>query len=215
MYICNMKGVIYKYYNQVTDMYYIGQTRDSFSKRDWAHRHANPKNRSWFDNVYTKHSDQFTHSIIVTVESPNKKLLIGTLNELEIVFIAQYKNAGKKLYNFLEGGNVGWTGKAPTFKMLEALGKGRDAWNTVQKNNKKSPEEARISHRNSCKKYEASHPDKYKQHYMEQNNKRADKRHEWYLKNRERILAKLHSKTKKYQKEKALANSCMNLSLPK
>lgn len=195
-------------------MYYIGQTRDRFSKRDWSHRHARKENRSWFDNHYTKHPEQFTHKILVTVESPSKELLVKTLNDLEISFISYYKSIGRKLFNILKGGNAGWVETEPTPKMLEALNKGRRAWNEIAKSNAMSKEEALKSHRESCERYKQNHPERYKQYYTQQNQKRAEYRKEWYQRNRDRILAKLHSKTQKSQKAAALLNSSMSLSLP-
>lgn len=194
-------------------MYYIGQTRTTFAKRDWSHRKDN-NTSSWFDNCYRKHPDQFSSKILVTVEAPTKKLLVETLNELEIAFIAQYKSYNRKLYNFLNGGNAGWVDKTPTVNMLKALDEGRTNANAERKANARTPEEKRIAHRAACKNYELTHPDKYKQNYTKQNRKGAARKREWYLKNRERILAKMHSQTQKGQREVALLNSEINAFLP-
>lgn len=209
-----MKGYIYEYYNHVKDMYYIGQTRMYFSRRDWGHRNAKSKNHSWFDNAYTKHPEQFTNKILVTVICPTKKLLVSTLNELEIAFISHYKSIGRKMYNFLNGGNVGWQDTEPTENMRRALDEGREQWNSVQKANKKTSEELKKAHREACKRYELTHYDKYKDNYTKQNKKRAAQKHEWYLKNRERILLKIHNKTQKAQRERELLNSDISLSPP-
>lgn len=207
-----MKGYIYEYYNHIQDMYYIGQTRN-FRKRDWEHKKGRISNHSWFDNCYHKHPDQFTHRFLKIIEAPSKELLVKQLNELEIYYIAEYRKSGKKLYNYLSGGNAGWKEVPPTQNMLDALNQGRKKWNDFQ-HSQTSKEQQLLQHRKACKRYAQNNPEKYKQTYTRQNKERAAKKHEWYLKNRERILAKSHSKTQKALREAAL-NSEISLSLPK
>ena len=198
-----MKGIIYEYYNHSTGMYYIGQTRVSFSKRDWEHRKGKGVN-SYFDRVYHKHPDQFTSRIILELNLDNKELLVKTLNIMEITYISHYKFLGRKLYNILKGGNLGFSNISPTTSMLEALKKGRDEHNAIQRANKYSPEEIKARHRIQSKLYSINNPEKYREIYTKANQRRNEAKRQWYLNNRERILAK---QREKYANEHSLKPS--------
>ena len=184
-----MKGIIYEYYNHSTDMYYIGQTRVRFSKRDWEHRKGKGTN-SYFDHAYHKHPEQFTSKILLELNLNNKELLIRTLNIMEITYIAHYKFLGRNLYNILKGGNLSFTETPPTANMLKALEEGRAKHNAVLRSNKYSPEEIRARHRIQSKNYAINNPEKYKEIYTNANKRRKEAKRQWYLANRERLLAK-------------------------
>lgn len=202
-----MTGYIYRYYDSVQDMYYIGQTRDRLKKRDWSHRKGKTDTHSYFDNEYHAHPEQFTLEILETIKSDSKQDLVERLNELEVFYIADYKSKGKKLYNILPGGNQGWKDIPPTQNMLDALTAGRIAFNQFEKDNALPKEERIKRHREAVKRWKCNNPENYKEYYTKQNKLRKDKKHEWYLKNRKRILDKLHEKTKKHQEGIALLNS--------
>lgn len=183
-------------------MYYIGQTRTRLKKRDWQHKRGVAKG-SFFDKVYHKHQEDFVLEIVSVVISNSKQHLVNILNELEIKYIKQYRESGCKLYNILEGGNVGWKNITPTEKMLQALEYGRNLQNQIQKQNKFSEEEIRERHKFQCRKYVEHNKERYIETYTKQNNKRKDYKHDWYIKNKERILQKqklrYHSRRQKVE----------------
>ena len=193
-----MKGLIYEYYNPISDKYYIGQTINSFKKRDWAHRHSK-STRSYFDNAYNKNPENFSSRILLTLNVNSKELLKKILNVMEETYIFMYKCKGKQLYNILNGGNQGWTGIVPTKKMLEALQKGRERGIKIQKMNKLSDEERRLRHNIKSKEYRLNHPDKVKEIYTKANIRRREIKRKWYLDHKELCIqrAKIH-----YQKSK-------------
>lgn len=183
-------------------MYYIGQTRVSLKRRDWGHKH-NKSKKSYFDNAYQKHPEQFTLRAIVEINTKSKEILIKVLNILEESYISIYKNKGKSLYNILNGGNQGWSDVSPTTSMLQALKVGRDYNNTNRKANSFSKEEKAKRHSESQRKYQESHPDKYKEIYTNANQRRKEAKREWYLRNKERLLLKLRERR---ANQKALSN---------
>ena len=59
-----MKGIIYKYTNQVNNKVYIGQTINEY-KRKYAHKHALNSWRSYFHNAIKKYGyDKFVYEIL-------------------------------------------------------------------------------------------------------------------------------------------------------
>lgn len=177
-------------------MYYIGQTRVSLAKRDWQHRHSKTANMSYFDNVYRKHSEDFTLRVIFEVNVTSKKLLVSILNIMEITYISMYKRRGRNLYNLLKGGNAGWKGVTPTDKMIKALNVGRQKRNEAQKQFAMSSEERALSHKISDKKYRENNPEKYKKTYTKQNAKRKEYKKQWYLKNRDLCIERSRQRYK-------------------
>lgn len=188
-----MKGFIYEYYNSSTNMYYVGQTRMSLKRRDWGHKH-NKSKKSYFDNAYQKHPEQFTLRPIVEINTKSKELLIKVLNILEESYISIYKSKGKSLYNILNGGNQGWSNVSPTTSMLKALEEGRNSSNSKRKALALSKEDKAGRHSESQKKYQENHPDKYKEIYTNANQRRKDAKREWYSKNKDRLLLKLRER---------------------
>ena len=66
-----MKGIIYKYTNQINNKIYIGQTINEY-KRKYAHKHTLNSWRSYFHNAIKKYGyDKFAYEILEEIDSVN------------------------------------------------------------------------------------------------------------------------------------------------
>lgn len=170
-----MKGIIYEYYNSISNRYYIGQTAWSLKKRHSSHLHSKGRT-SWFDNSLRKHPEQFVSRVLYEVEASTKESLRILLNELEASTISKYIEEEKQLYNLAPGG-IGYI----KFGTL-------------------SPEEKREHQRLATAKWRANHPEENLEAYRIQNLKRKEYQAQWQKDHREQR----RESVKKYQAKKKL-----------
>ena len=100
-----MKGIIYKYTNQVNNKVYIGQTINEY-KRKYAHKHALNSWRSYFHNAIKKYGyDKFVYEILEEIDDIDAKELKIKLDTLEQKYISTYKSNDPNFgYNLTLGG---------------------------------------------------------------------------------------------------------------
>lgn len=100
-----MKGIIYKYTNQVNNKVYIGQTINEY-KRIYAHKHTLNSWRSYFHNAIKKYGyDKFAYEILEEIDDANVKELKIKLDTLEQKYISVYKSNDPNFgYNLTLGG---------------------------------------------------------------------------------------------------------------
>ena len=100
-----MKGIIYKYTNQINNKIYIGQTINEY-KRKYAHKHTFNSWRSYFHNAIKKYGyDKFAYEILEEIDAVDAKELKVKLNTLEQKYISVYKSNDPNFgYNLTLGG---------------------------------------------------------------------------------------------------------------
>lgn len=100
-----MKGIIYKYTNQINNKVYIGQTINEY-KRKYAHKHTLNSWRSYFHNAIKKYGyDKFVYEILEEIDDADTKELKIKLNTLEQKYISVYKSNDPNFgYNLTLGG---------------------------------------------------------------------------------------------------------------
>ena len=100
-----MKGIIYKYTNQINNKVYIGQTINEY-KRKYAHKHTLNSWRSYFYNAIKKYGyDKFVYEILEEVDDTDVKELKIKLDTLEQKYIFVYKSNDPNFgYNLTLGG---------------------------------------------------------------------------------------------------------------
>ena len=100
-----MKGIIYKYTNQVNNKVYIGQTINEY-KRKYAHKHTLNSWRSYFHNAIKKYGyDKFVYEILEEIDDVDVKELKIKLDTLEQKYISVYKSNDPDFgYNLTLGG---------------------------------------------------------------------------------------------------------------
>lgn len=100
-----MKGIIYKYTNQVNNKVYIGQTINEY-KRKYAHKHTLNSWRSYLHNAIKKYGyDKFVYEILEEIDDIDVKELKIKLDTLEQKYISIYKSNNPNFgYNLTLGG---------------------------------------------------------------------------------------------------------------
>lgn len=100
-----MKGIIYKYTNQINNKVYIGQTINEY-KRKYAHKHTLNSWRSYFHNAIKKYGyDKFVYEILEEIDDADVKELKIKLDTLEQRYISIYKSNDPDFgYNLTLGG---------------------------------------------------------------------------------------------------------------
>ena len=100
-----MKGIIYKYTNQINNKVYIGQTINEY-KRIYAHKHTLNSWRSYFHNAIKKYGyDKFVYEILEEIDDADVKELKIKLDTLEQKYISVYKSNDPNFgYNLTLGG---------------------------------------------------------------------------------------------------------------
>lgn len=100
-----MKGIIYKYTNQIDGKVYIGQTISEY-KRKYAHMKCYGMWRSHFHSAIKKYGyDSFIYEILEQYEDSNPEALKKKLDEREIFYITEYDSTNpEKGYNIAAGG---------------------------------------------------------------------------------------------------------------
>lgn len=100
-----MKGIIYKYTNQINNKVYIGQTINEY-KRIYAHKHTLNSWRSYFHNAIKKYGyDKFVYEILEEIDDADVKELKIKLDTLEQKYISVYKSNDPDFgYNLTLGG---------------------------------------------------------------------------------------------------------------
>lgn len=99
-------GYIYKFHNKITNKDYIGQTIRTLNDRIREHLYEalHNKDNNYFHNALNKYGiENFEISILHTVDSENKQLLLNKLNLLEIEEIKNH-NSFENGYNSHIGG---------------------------------------------------------------------------------------------------------------
>ncbi len=101
-----MKGIIYKYTNQVNGKVYIGQTINEY-KRRYAHSKALNSWRSYFHEAVRKYGiDSFSYEILETIDKETSQELKIELDKAEQRYITEYKSNDKLYgYNLTIGGS--------------------------------------------------------------------------------------------------------------
>lgn len=101
-----MKGIIYKYTNQVNGKVYIGQTINEY-KRKYSHSKALNSWRSYFHEAVKKYGiDSFSYEVLKTIDRDNSQDLKIELDKEEQRYIAEYKSNNKLYgYNLTIGGS--------------------------------------------------------------------------------------------------------------
>lgn len=92
---------IYGIVNKINGKTYVGQTSERFLRRYWHHQwklRDNSHDNDYLQNAWNKYGEDNFEFIILEVVNDQK-----LLDELEIKYIAKYKNQGKS-YNMLLGG---------------------------------------------------------------------------------------------------------------
>lgn len=101
-----MKGIIYRYFNKLTNQNYIGQTIDEQTRRN-AHEcciGTNPFHKA----IIQYGLINFEYSIIEQIEEENERDLFNRLNEREIYWIDYYDSFNNG-YNQTKGGSPSYT----------------------------------------------------------------------------------------------------------
>lgn len=98
-----MIGYIYKYYNNINDKVYIGQTTDLINRKSSHKRRAEYEKNKFYNAIRKYGWDAFTFTIIVTVDT-SEELITKVLDQLEILYISFY-NSYKEGYNSTPGGH--------------------------------------------------------------------------------------------------------------
>ncbi len=101
-----MKGIIYKYTNQVNGKVYIGQTINEY-KRKYSHSKALNSWRSYFHEAVEKYGiDSFSYEVLETIDRVTSQDLKIELDRAEQKYIAEYKSNNKLYgYNLTIGGS--------------------------------------------------------------------------------------------------------------
>lgn len=101
-----MKGIIYRYFNKLTNQNYIGQTTDEQGRRN-AHECCIGTNL--FHKAIIQYGlINFEYSIIEQIEEENERDLFNRLNEREIYWIDYYDSFNNG-YNQTKGGSPSYT----------------------------------------------------------------------------------------------------------
>lgn len=100
-----MKGIIYKYTNQIDGKVYIGQTINEYKRRQ-AHRRCYGMWRSHFHSAIKKYGyTSFEYEILEEYSSDNLEELKAILDERECFYIGFYDSTNpEKGYNITVGG---------------------------------------------------------------------------------------------------------------
>lgn len=122
-------GIIYGWYNTLTDMWYIGQTIDEKRRFkthvDWA---INKKDNNRFHNALRKYGlDKFVYCVL------EDNVLKENLNMMEIDWI-EYYDSYYSGYNLTTGGDTNYMVSEEIRRKISESHKGKKTWNSGKTN---------------------------------------------------------------------------------